>query len=179
MTATKLKVAGEAKRLDVSGIQSTFNGKPIQRKIAIRGSLGRPVQHTITVQHDKDPKLDILERIGEVPAGVVQFSQILVAIYMPPRVTKSSGGVIFTDQISDEDWGEAQAQGKTGLVVSCGPQAYVDDESVKFHGTRNEVGDWVWFRPSDGMPCEINGVFCRVFSERHIIGKIPHPDYVW
>jgi hypothetical protein len=29
------------------------------------------------------------------------------------------------------------------------------------------------------MGCDCNEVFCRVLTERDIIGKIPHPDMVW
>ena len=81
--------------------------------------------------------------------------------------------------MTDDDRQEFLWQGKVGLIVSMGPQAYEDDEGTKFHGTKNKVGDWVWFHAANGQACEVNEVFCRVFTERDILGKIPHPDYIW
>jgi hypothetical protein len=96
---------------------------------------------------------------------------------LPPADGAGSGPgfPIPEDDIEEYHW-----QGKVGLIVAMGPQAYVDDDTTKFNGTQNRVGDWVWFRPSDGDAVEVNEVFCRIFdSERFIKGRIPHPDYVW
>lgn len=153
--------------------------KPIRRRLNIRTPAGQRIAHYVTVEHTSDPKQDILDRIGTVPDGLVQFSRILVAVYQPPIVHKTAGGIIITEQVKDEDIQEYLWQGKVGLVVARGPQAYVDDDATKFHGQSNDVGDWVWFRPSDGMACDVNEVFCRVLTERDVIGKIPHPDVIW
>ena len=154
--------------------------KPIRRKINLRTPVGKVNKHWVEVVHEHDPKQLILDSIGTVPDDVVQFSRILVAIYKPPIVEKTKGGIILTQAMTDEDVEEYYWQGKVGLIVALGPQAYVDDDSVKFQGTRNKVGDWVWFMPSNGQACEVNEVFCRQFeNERFINGKIPHPDYVW
>lgn len=155
-------------------------GRPIRRKINLRTPAGKRNTHWVEVTHDDDPKQVIQDSIGTLPADVVQFSRILVAIYKPPLITKSAGGIIFTNAMSEEDVEEYYWQGKVGLVVAMGPQAYVDDESAKFHGTKNKVGDWVWFQPSNGQACEVNETFCRVFdSERFLNGVIPHPDFIW
>jgi co-chaperonin GroES (HSP10) len=152
--------------------------KPIRRRFSVRTPAGKRSETWVNVVHKEDPKEAILRKIGTIPEGLVQFSRILVAIYQPPLVEKSSGGVIFAQTIQEEDKMEALWQGKVGLLVAKGPQSYVDDENTKFHGTSNEVGDWVWFRPSDGMGCDVSEVFCRILSERDIIGKLPHPDMV-
>lgn len=156
-----------------------LQAKPIRRKINLRTPLGKVNKHWVTVEHTTDAKQELLAKIGEIPEGAVQFARILVAIYQPPLVQKTSGGIILTDQMQEEDVEEFYWQGKVGLIVAKGPQAYEDDDNVKFHGTANNVGDWVWFQPSNGMACEVNEVFCRVLRERDIIGTIPHPDYVW
>jgi co-chaperonin GroES (HSP10) len=154
--------------------------KPIRRKINLKTPMGKINPHWVEVVHERDPKEVIQESLGAVSADLVQFSRILVAIYKPPMVTKSKGGIILTDSMAQEDADEYYWQGKVGLIVAMGSQAYVDDDSVKFHGTRNKVGDWVWFMPSNGQACEVNEVFCRVFdSERFINGTIPHPDFIW
>lgn len=168
-------VRGACVRLETPAFVST----PIRRKISLRTPAGKRNNVTVTFQHKTDPRQDILDRLGALPEGVVQFSRILVAVYQPPMVDRTEGGVILTPVMQSEDLEEYLWQGKVGLIVAMGSQAYVDDEATKFHGVRNRVGDWVWFRPSNGDACEVNGVFCRVFSESGIFGPIPHPDYVW
>lgn len=152
--------------------------KGIKRRFNPRTEIGKRSNIWINVVHDHDPAKLIMDRIGPVPEETVQFARILVAIYTPPLADKTDGGVYVAQKIQEEDVNEYLWQGKVGLIVALGPQAYKDDESVKFHGTANKVGDWVWFSPSHGMACDINQVFCRVFKEADILGKIPHPDYV-
>lgn len=154
--------------------------KPIRRKLSLRTAVGKINNHWVEVIHDRDPKAAILESIGTVPEGLVQFSRILVAIYKPPIVEKTKGGIILTQSMTADDVEEYHWQGKVGLIVAMGSQAYVDDDAVKFHGTANKVGDWVWFMPTNGQACEVNETFCRQFeSERFINGVIPHPDFIW
>ncbi len=154
--------------------------KPIRRKINLRTPLGKINTHWVEVVHDRDPKETILQSIGDVPEGIVQFSRLLVALYKPPLVEKTGGGIILTQGMSQDDVDEYVWQGKVGLIVAMGSKAYVDDDSVKFHGVANKIGDWVWFMPSNGQQCEVNEVACRVFdSERYLNGTIPHPDYIW
>ena len=153
--------------------------KPIRRRFSVRTPAGGRSETWINVVHKEDPRQAILDKIGAIPDDVVQFSRILVAVYQPPIVEKTDGGVFIASAIQKEDILESLWQGKVGLVVAHGPQAYVDDDNVQFHGQKVAPGDWVWFRPSDGMPCDVNEVFCRVFdSERYILGKLPHPDMI-
>ncbi len=159
-------------------LKHQFN-KPVRRKINLRTPLGKINKHWVQVEHTEDPKEALVAKIGALPQGIVQGSRILVAIYQPPMVTKSAGGIILTDAMSEEDYDEYIWQGKVGLIVAMGENAYVDDETTKF-SFRNELGDWVWFMPSNGQACWINEVPCRMFStEAHINGKAPHPDYAW
>ena len=154
--------------------------KPIRRKINLRTPVGKINKQWVEVVHEQDPKELLLESLGPLPDDIVQFSSILVAIYKPPIVSKTKGGIILLDSMSEEDVDEYYWMGKVGLIVAMGPQAYKDDDNVKFHGTANKVGDWVWFMPSNGAACEVNETFCRVFdTERFIRGTIPHPDYIW
>lgn len=153
--------------------------KWVKRKLSLPTPAGSRKKVEITFAHKEDPKQLLLNKVGEIPDGFVQFSRILVAVYQPPQAEKTDGGIFLTSNMTAEDMEEFFWQGKVGLIVAMGDQAYVDDEATKFHGTKNRVGDWVWFRPSDGQSCEVNGVFCRIFREGDIIGRIPHPDAVW
>lgn len=168
-----------ARTATVTPIKKFQAPKPIRRKINLPTPMGTRNTHTVEVVHEEDPREALLRRIGEIPDGLVQFSRILVAIYQAPVVEKTAGGIILTDKMKASDLEEHFWQGKVGLIVAMGPQAYVDDTNVTFHGTANKVGDWVWFRPSDGMACEVNEVFCRLFYEKDIVGKLPHPDAIW
>lgn len=152
--------------------------KPIRRRFTVRTPAGQRSSVWVPVVHDGDPKQKTLERIGEIPDGLVFGCRILVAIYIPPVVTKTAGGIHIAPNLQDEDIQEAHWQGKVGMCVAMGPDAYVDTDDVKF-SQKIKVGDWVWFRPSDGVGCDVNEQFCRLFeSERFIFGKLPHPDMV-
>jgi len=124
--------------------------------------------------HAEDPKKKLLDEIGEIPEGLVNLNKVLVAIYRRPE--KTVGGIILTDRANDEDvW-----QGKVGLIVAMGPKAFVDDDTTQFHGLKYEIGDWVWFRASDGEACQLNGIPCRIFRAEGLInGRLPDPDCVW
>lgn len=151
----------------------------IRRRLTLRGPAGERKNHTVVVEHATDPRQALLTKIGAIPQDFVQFNRVLVAIYQPPIVKKTAGNVLLPDQLSEEDVNEYLWQGKSGLIVAMGPDAYNDDEITKFNGQRNDVGDWVWFSPMDGFMTEVNGVPCREMTERYIKGRLPHPDYVW
>lgn len=153
--------------------------KPIRRRLYMRTPAGERLETFIEVRHTEDPRAALMKKIGVIPDGVVQFARLLVAVYVAPAVNTTAGGLILTDRMKDTDLQEFLWQGKVGLIVAKGDRAYKDDDNIQFHGIENHVGDWVWFRPSDAMQCEVNEVFCRVLRETDIIGKIPHPDYVW
>jgi hypothetical protein len=125
MTITTATKSG---RID---IKAKFDApKPIRRRIGLRTPAGKRITNYVNVVHDEDPREAILKKIGTIPKGVIQFSRILVAVYQPPMVTKTAGGVILTDQMTEEDVTEFLHQGKVGLIVAMGEQAYVDDEAA-------------------------------------------------
>lgn len=132
------------------------------------------------MEHVEDPKLEILNKVGNLDNIEVFGSDVLVALYIRPQKTKS--GIILADATREEDkW-----QGKAGLILKLGPTAYVDDEGNKFRDI-NE-GDWVVFRPSDGWPVTINSsaniaskdaVSCRVVNDIHIRMRVSSPDAIY
>lgn len=174
---TKMKPVILPSASDVDSAVRASVKKDIRRRLTVRTPAGGRSETWVTVRHEVDPKQAILDKIGHLPEGIVHHSRIIVAVYQPPIVERTQGGLYLGQKIQDEDRLEHLYQGKTGLVVAMGSRAYVDDDQVKFHGVKVEIGDWVWFRPSDGVACDLNEVFCRVFeSERYIFGKLPHPD---
>jgi co-chaperonin GroES (HSP10) len=125
------------------------------------------------MSHVEDPANEIRKRIGDISQIEVLHNQILVGVYIRPEKTK--GGILLTSQTRDED----RYQGKAGLVLKKGPLAFVDDDNNKFHGQNVDIGDWVFYRVSDGFPLVLNGTLCRLLEEVHVKGKIPSPDVVF
>jgi co-chaperonin GroES (HSP10) len=128
---------------------------------------------TMKMQHDNDPKQDLIDRIGDIAELHLAHNLILVAMYIRPE--KTASGLFLPDETRKED----EYQGKVGLVLKKGPIAFVDDAVNKFGGFDVTVGDWVGFRTSDGFQTSINGVLCRLLEDSHIKSKIPSPDYVF
>ena len=124
------------------------------------------------MHHERDPKQVIYDALGPIPDGLVWRNLVLVAVYERPEKTKS--GIILTDRTLDED----QFQGKVGLVVQLGPQAFVDNPDWTFD-EKAELGDWVWFRTSNSFPLKVNGKLCRAIRDDRIDGRVPDPDMIW
>lgn len=125
------------------------------------------------MKHTVDPREAILKEVGDLSSVEIFNNQILVAIYIRPE--KTSGGIILANQTRDEDkW-----QGKMGLVLKKGPSAFIDESQNWFNGIDVAVGDWVFFRPSDGWGLEVNGVLCRLLDDTVIRGRTPSPDMIW
>jgi co-chaperonin GroES (HSP10) len=132
------------------------------------------------MQHDIDPREEILSRVGDLSGIDVFGNDILCATYMRPSKTKS--GIILADQTKGEDiW-----QGKVFLVLKIGPTAFVDDSGNKFRDISE--GDWVVARNSDGWQVTLSpiaasssrdAVACRVISDIHIRLRVATPDAIY
>lgn len=125
--------------------------------------------------HVIDPAEELTNKIGDLSEIIVPLNKILVGIYMRPDKTK--GGIILSDQTRDED----RYQGKAGLILKKGPLAFQDDDRVKFNGLDPNVGEWVVFRPSNGMKIDIRSKdgHCILLSDIQVELVIPAPDMVF
>jgi hypothetical protein len=105
----------------------------------------------------------------------IMFNRILVAIYVRPE--RSSGGVYFAQQTKEEDlW-----QGKVGLVLKMGDDAFKDDPAggYYFGGQRAVVGEWVVFKIGDTWDLLVNDVPCRLIEDAHIKIKAADPRIIY
>lgn len=127
----------------------------------------------IAMNHDVDPREDLLKQIGSLKGIEIFHNQILCAVYVRPEKTK--GGIVLPDQHRAED----KIQGKVGLVLKKGASAFVDDTNTWFKDVEINEGDWVVFRPSDGWSITVNKVLCRILDDVNVRGRIQHPDQVW
>lgn len=125
------------------------------------------------MHHAGDPRAEIRNAIGDLSKVDIFFNWVLVAVYKRPEKTKS--GIYLTDDSRKED----EYQGKAGLVLKKGVQAFVDDANTFFQGQNVNVGDWVVIRPSDGWQVMINGVLCRMVQDVQIRLRIDSPDVVF
>ena len=126
-----------------------------------------------------DPKQALLDSLGIAADQYEVFhNRVLVATYVAPEKTK--GGIIRPDRTLSED----RFQGKVGLVIKVGPQAFVDDGAARFGGVKVEPGDWVSYRPADGTEVFLvdnNGLGtpCRLIEDVHILGRTPDPALIY
>ena len=128
------------------------------------------------MQHDVDPKEDILNRIGDLSSVDLFHNQLLVAVYMRPKDGKTKGGILLPQQHTDED----RYQSKVGLLVKMGPRAFEPDGNWFDGASDFKVNeDWLVFRPSDTWQVTVNGVLCRVVIDVDVRGRVPHPDMIW
>lgn len=127
----------------------------------------------LKMQHDTDPKAELLAQIGDLSGIELFHNQILVAVYIRPEKTKS--GIILADVTRKED----EYQGKVGLVLKTGPLAFVDDTRNSFSGQSVKAGDWIAFRTSDGWQLKIGGTLCRMLQDVDIKLRVPSPDFVF
>ena len=127
----------------------------------------------VEISRSNNPKAAILEAIGDLSGEEILFNNILVATYIRPERTR--GGILLPQSATDED----QYQGKVGLVLKKGPDAFVSDDNIDF-GTQNvEVGDWVVYRVGDGWPLAIRSTACRMITDRSIRMRIKNPEDIF
>ncbi len=127
----------------------------------------------MTMDATVDPKQALLAEVGDISDIEIFNNDVLVAIYKRPE--KTAGGIILTDKYRDED----EFQGKVGLVIKMGPEAFNDETGAWFNGVSIKVGDWVWYRVSDGFPVAVGGTKCRVLKDTSIRGTTQRPDRIW
>lgn len=125
------------------------------------------------MEHEIDPAETIRKEMGDINDIEIFHNQVLVAIYIRPEKTKS--GLYLSAQTRDED----KYQGKVGLIIKKGADAFVDDSGKWFKGVNLDVGNWIYFRPSDGWQITVHGQLCRILDDTDIRGRIPGPDAVW
>ena len=128
------------------------------------------------MHHKIDPKR-LAEGITELDDIVIMHNEVLVGVYIRPGSYETAGGqeIHLPDNFREED----RFQGKVGLVLKKGPQAFVSDENHDFAGQNVEPGDWVVFHSADGWSVTISGVLCRMVEDSRIRMKIPSPDVVY
>ncbi len=125
------------------------------------------------MEHSDDPAENIRKEMGDISDIEIFHNQVLVAVYIRPEKTKS--GLYISAQTREED----KYQGKVGLIIKKGADAFVDESGKWFKGVNLDVGNWIYFRPSDGWQITVHGQLCRILDDTDVRGRIPQPDCIW
>lgn len=126
-----------------------------------------------------NPRQALLEAAGDLNGVYVLRNQVLVATFIESEMT--AGGIIKPDKTLQE----ARFQGKSFLVLKCGPTAFKYDGSFPYEGEAPQPGDWVIARPSDGVEMFIGpahgseGAPCRIFDDSSIWARVDDPSCVY
>jgi hypothetical protein len=126
------------------------------------------------VANAKDPKKAILEALGDLSGLRLQANQVCVATYFRPA--KTAGGIIRPDINLEEDmW-----QGKVGLIVKLGPEAFKDSEDYKFaEASRRKVGDWAVYHVNEARNVGVKGYPCRFMADSAIKAEVDDPNMIF
>ena len=120
-----------------------------------------------------DPKEAIIKFIGDLSTFEVMGDRVLVGIFMRPEKTK--GGIIRPDANKEEDvW-----QGKVGLVLKLGPNAFINPDAGSVYDQCVEAGDWVVFKVGDGWQLTIRDTACRILTDRTVRMRIKNPGDIF
>ena len=126
-----------------------------------------------------NPAKPLLDAAGDLRDYTVCHNLILVATYVAPEKV---GSIIMPDRKIDED----RFQGKVGLVLKVGPLAFKDDGRLTYGGIKVTPGDWIMYRPSDGMELFIrdrrkvnDGLSCRLIEDVFIKMKVSEPGLIY
>lgn len=124
------------------------------------------------VSKSTDPKAQMLREVGDISGIDVMFNMVLIATYVRPNIT--AGGILRPDENVEEDvW-----QGKVGLVLKLGPNAYEDDDEYAFHGQKVGVGEWCVFKVGDAWQLIVGDWPCRLVRDSGIRLRVKDPKVI-
>lgn len=135
-------------------------------------SLAVPRQVIKSASISADPKQHIFDTVGHLKSVEVSGDGVLMGIYFRPE--KTAGGIIRPDSNVEED----AFQGKVGLVLKLGPNAF-RDENGELYEERFEVGDWAVFKVGDAWQVSVMGYPCRMARDIHLKMKIKDPAIIF
>jgi hypothetical protein len=128
-----------------------------------------------TYKEGEDPRMVIFEAVKDHLKLIDPPFGARVLVATAPHCDKSSGGIIYTAKRVDE----GRFQGKVGLILAMGATAFKYDGMYDWDGPKPNVGDWVYYRPSDSFETGINGVPCRFIHDVNIIGRVLDPEAIY
>lgn len=135
-------------------------------------SIVLPRQSIGAVAASGDFKTEVVKKVGDLGDVDILFNMVLVACYVQPERTR--GGVFIPQTSQDED----VYQGKVGLVLKLGPNAFESDEEYDFKGQAADVGEWVVYKVGDAWSVQVGDWPCRLVRDSAIRMKVKDPQKV-
>ena len=126
--------------------------------------------------HDEPPAEVIWREVGPLDRIEVVGQYLLVCLYVRPA-TRTIGGIEIPETATEDD----RYQGRVGMVLKLGAQAFIDSAvpPVTFGGFKCAPGDWVVYRPSDGMRFQVGKRDCRLIADVHVKMRLGTPDEIY
>jgi Chaperonin 10 Kd subunit len=136
-------------------------------------SMALPHKSIQDIAASADPRKAILDAVGDLSGVEIFGDMVLLGIYIRPEKTR--GGILRPQNNVTED----VYQGKVGLVLKWGEDAFVDPESGHTYDQTAKVGEWCVFKVGDAWNVTIKGVACRLVRDVNIKMKIADPEAVF
>ena len=141
------------------------------------------------VSEAEDQKQEIMNWIGDVSKDVILNDEVLVATYARRQYVYTRGGQKMW--LSDEELIENRYQGKVGLLLKSGPEAFrfargwanispVPGETHDEFEARRilhtpKPGDWVLYRSADGFEAALQRAIVKIIPSECIKMIIADP----
>lgn len=118
-----------------------------------------------------DPRAEIKKWTKGIDKEYVLSGRVIVATYARPA--KTTGGIILTDNLRQED----VYQGSCGMIVALSEDSFkYADGGYKFEGIPPKLFDFVIYRAADGMSISYNKASCRILRDSSIMCVTKNPD---
>lgn len=148
--------------------------------------------NVVALSRMQDQRQAILDAVGPKLSDFdpIYGNDVLTATYIEPE--KTAGGILLPDSRLKE----SVYQGKVGLVLKLGCDAFKYREGYAFFSKERDegdetyekrvaqlipkIGEWVFYRPIGNLwKCTINGFACQFVRDSEIKGRITDPNTIF
>lgn len=123
----------------------------------------------VEISRAANPKLGIINAIGDLSEQQVLFDLVLIGTYIQPEKRKS--GLYMPDTVLKED----EYQGIVGLILKMGPDA----EKLANEVDGPKVGDWVVSSIKDGWSMTMKDTPCRLVAYDRLRMRVSDPQVIY
>lgn len=150
-------------------------GAAVKYMTANKGHITANISALSECKSAQEQKELLLAMLGDLSGVQPLGHRVLTATYVASEVSK--GGIIMTDKRKEA----ARFEGKVGLVVAMGPDAFkfFDRNGDPLDVLAPKVGDWVWYRASDGAERFLRNVSVRAVDDQCIEGITDDPEAIY
>ena len=136
-------------------------------------SVVTPYKAIEQISQATDQRQAIVDAVGDLSDIEIIGDLVLLGIYISKEKTK--GGIILPTATKAEDvW-----QGKVGLVLKWGPDAFVDSDTGSPFEQNIGVGEWGVFKVGDAWSLNIRGVPCKLVRDTSLRMKVKDPSIIF